>query len=91
MKTKFMICYDISKDRIRYRVARILLGYGIRSQKSIFEVEEDKKNVNKLMNELSEIILHGTDKIFSFEISDRGTIERRGDSVEYLACDDFYI
>jgi len=91
MNRKFMICYDISKDRIRAKVSRILLEYGIRTQKSIFEIEENREIINNIMEELSITILHNTDKVFSFEISDGHDIERSGKSVEYLACNDFYI
>jgi len=34
----FVVCFDISDDRIRYRVGKLLLEYGIRVQRSVFEV-----------------------------------------------------
>ncbi len=33
------ICYDIPDDRRRWRLARLLLGYGQRVQRSVFEAE----------------------------------------------------
>lgn len=33
----FVVCYDISDDRERRRVDRLLLGYGHRRQHSVFE------------------------------------------------------
>lgn len=33
----YMVCFDISDDRIRYRAVKILKAYGIRVQKSVFE------------------------------------------------------
>ena len=42
-----MIAYDISEDRIRYRVAKILENYGTRVQYSVFEckLREQEKNL----------------------------------------------
>ena len=33
----YLICYDVVSDRRRSRVARLLEGYGLRVQKSVFE------------------------------------------------------
>lgn len=33
----YLICYDIVHDRRRDRVSRLLEGYGLRVQKSVFE------------------------------------------------------
>lgn len=33
----FLVCFDIADDRIRYRVVKVLKGYGQRVQKSVFE------------------------------------------------------
>jgi len=33
----YLICYDIISDRRRDRVSRLLEGYGLRIQKSVFE------------------------------------------------------
>ncbi len=33
----YLICYDIVHDRRRDRVSRLLEGYGVRIQKSVFE------------------------------------------------------
>ena len=33
----FAVCYDVSNDRERYRVDKLLKGYGFRVQKSVFE------------------------------------------------------
>lgn len=32
-----LVCFDIVDDRVRYRVVKLLKGYGIRVQKSVFE------------------------------------------------------
>ena len=33
----FLVCFDISDDRIRYRTVKVLKGFGKRVQKSVFE------------------------------------------------------
>ncbi|WP_242637608.1 CRISPR-associated endonuclease Cas2 [Desulfobacter hydrogenophilus] len=33
----FLVCFDIVDNRFRYRVVKILKGYGTRVQKSAFE------------------------------------------------------
>lgn len=32
-----LVCFDISDNRVRYRVNRVLQGYGLRVQKSVYE------------------------------------------------------
>jgi len=34
----YVVSYDIEKDRARTRIARLLLGFGERVQKSVYEV-----------------------------------------------------
>ena len=34
----YVVCYDVSEDRKRDRIAQILLGYGQRVQHSVFEI-----------------------------------------------------
>jgi len=51
------ICYDISDDKKRYRVTRILLDRAIRVQKSVFETPElDHKSYLRLRSDLEGII-----------------------------------
>ncbi len=33
----YLVCFDITDDRIRYRVVKVLKSYGYRVQKSVFE------------------------------------------------------
>ena len=34
----FLVCFDISDDRMRYRVGKELAHYGLRVQRSVFEI-----------------------------------------------------
>ncbi len=36
-KMFYLVCFDIVDNPVRYRVVKILKGYGVRVQKSVFE------------------------------------------------------
>ncbi len=38
MKTHYLVCFDISGDRERQRVGKLLLRHGQRVQESVFEI-----------------------------------------------------
>ena len=37
---RIVVAFDVSDDRKRYRLVRVLKNYGVRVQKSVFEVPE---------------------------------------------------
>ena len=43
-----VISYDIPDDRRRSRVSGVLEGYGVRVQKSVFEVEVEERQYERL-------------------------------------------
>lgn len=51
-----IICYDISNDKKREKVAEYLEGYGIRVQKSVFECNVTNKKLKEIIIRLSEYI-----------------------------------
>ena len=38
MKSWYLVCFDISDDRVRTRLGKLLLCYGYRVQESVFEI-----------------------------------------------------
>lgn len=44
----YVISYDISNDRRRNKIAKILLDYGRRVQYSVFECEMNQKSFKEL-------------------------------------------
>ncbi len=48
----YLVCYDISSNKYRKKVADILLNYGKRIQYSVFECRLDKKRYQELCDEL---------------------------------------
>lgn len=60
----YVVCFDISDDRIRSRVVKVLKGYGYRVQKSVFECPRlTEKQLLTLMDRLERLIDHTTDTI----------------------------
>ena len=44
----YLICYDVVKNRRRYRLDKLLKGYGQRVQRSVFECELDSGRLEDL-------------------------------------------
>lgn len=53
--SKYLIVYDITSDKERARVNKILIGYGIRVQKSVFECKLNKGLKANLTKKLEDI------------------------------------
>jgi len=53
----WLVCFDISDDRIRNRVGKHLLGHGDRVQKSVFEIAVKNRNqLDKIQQELDTFV-----------------------------------
>ncbi|MDD3535988.1 MAG: CRISPR-associated endonuclease Cas2 [Candidatus Cloacimonetes bacterium] len=61
--TFYLICFDIVKDRTRYRCAKQLLNYGKRVQKSVFECILNDAQFLELKRKLDQIIDQETDSL----------------------------
>ncbi len=60
----YIICYDITDDRLRYRVVKLLKGHGQRVQKSVFECAElTEKQLFKLQDKFDRLIDMTTDSV----------------------------
>jgi len=66
-----VITYDIGDDKKLRRVAKILEENGIRTQRSVFEVE--RKIANKVFKEIKGI-LEDDDKCFFIPVTDKEDI-----------------
>ena len=65
----YLICYDISDNRDRYRVVKALKGFGSRVQKSVFECPDlTEKQLLDLQDKLAALIDHGSDSIHYFRL-----------------------
>jgi CRISPR-associated protein Cas2 len=65
----YIICYDISDNRARYRVVKALQGYGVRIQKSVFECPDlTEQQLLELQEKLEAYIDHGEDSVYYLRI-----------------------
>lgn len=75
--TDILVTYDVDttspegRRRLR-RVAKLCEGYGLRVQKSVFEIVADDKDQLKLLNEIEHIIDSETDSIRLYRLPHDG-------------------
>ena len=50
------VCYDITDNRVRYRIVKFLESFGFRIQKSIFEIKCNHKQYKDLKKWLEKIL-----------------------------------
>jgi CRISPR-associated protein Cas2 len=53
---RIVVSYDISDDKRRRKVAKIMEGYGYRVQYSVFECELEPKKLSQLIRRLSPLV-----------------------------------
>lgn len=63
MRNRVLVCYDISSDRRRDKVARACESYGVRIQFSIFECPLDALRLSRLRSGIEEMIHHEQDQV----------------------------
>ena len=71
----FVISYDISNDSSREHVADILLAYGRRVQRSVYEVEVDYRQLPSLLSDIGKW-LSSTDALDVFPMDTRRLEQR---------------
>lgn len=60
----YLVSFDVSDDRTRYRVVKLLKGYGYRVQKSVFECPRlTEKRFLKLKDRMESLIDFTTDSV----------------------------
>lgn len=65
---QYVVCYDISDDRRRSRVATLLLDFGARVQESVFLAHLDDDLLERMRNRLTEVVDPDWDKLHVFEL-----------------------
>jgi CRISPR-associated protein Cas2 len=56
MSQHYVICYDVTDDKRRYRIDRVLQGYGERIQLSVFECCLNQSELHRLRLSLKSLI-----------------------------------
>ena len=64
----YTIAYDITNDKRRNRVAKILKDFGKRVQYSVFECNTDRQAFLRLQNRLEKVIDFGEDTITFYHL-----------------------
>ena len=64
----WVVAYDVSVDKRRNKIAKLLVAKGIRLQKSVFLVEGPPRNVARLVRELAALIDDSTDRVCAWPL-----------------------
>lgn len=71
----YALVYDVSSDRERARIDKILKGFGFRIQKSVFECRLDHKSRDELIHRLEGLSLKtGFVKVYKLEYQSRSHV-----------------
>jgi CRISPR-associated protein Cas2 len=65
---KCLVTYDITDNKKRQKIIKELEKLGVRVQYSCFEIEGKKREIEKVLTKISQII-DKTDSVFVFELS----------------------
>ncbi len=72
----WVIAYDVTADRRRTKIAKLLAAKGIRLQKSVFLVEGQPRQVGRLVRELAVLIDDSTDRICAWPLSEAWNVQQ---------------
>ena len=88
-----IVAYDIAEPRRLTRVAKAVKDYGIRVQKSIFEVEVDSRRFSQMKVRIEEIIEASEDGVKYFPLCEKcaGTVEIIGQGVFIDPDEEYYV
>ncbi|MCL5744117.1 MAG: CRISPR-associated endonuclease Cas2 [Acidobacteria bacterium] len=89
---QYVVCYDISDDARRSRLANILLDFGSRAQESVFLAHLDEELASKMVERVRRCIEEHQDRVHIFALCDACVpkIQVLG-TAELAAERDFYI
>jgi len=63
------VAYDVSREEVRNKVARLLSNYGYRVQLSVFFVRGlSQREAERLLNELKKLVNPKTDRVFMYPV-----------------------
>ena len=75
----YTVAYDITDDKRRNRVAKILKDFGTRIQYSVFECDTDRRALLRLQSQLEKVIDFGEDTIIFYHLC--ATCEKQIDRI----------
>ena len=65
---EYVVCYDLSDDRRRERMARVLLDYGKRIQESVFLMDLDEELYERMLVRVRREVDEGWDRVHVFSL-----------------------
>ena len=68
---QYLVCYDITNPKRLQKVAKTLEEFGIRIQKSFFQVETTKDKLDVMTRRILEIIKTKKDKFYIYQVCDK--------------------
>jgi len=88
-----IVAYDITSPRRITKVAKILKDYGVRVQKSIFEVAVNTVLFKEMKRRIEEVIVPETDGVKYFPVCEKcaGTVEIIGQGQYTDPDEEYYI
>jgi CRISPR-associated protein Cas2 len=66
-----IVAYDIANERRLARIARIIGDYGVRVQKSIFEVTVTHEIFDEMKSRVEDVIVHEEDGVKYYPLCDK--------------------
>jgi CRISPR-associated protein Cas2 len=90
---KMIVTYDISEPARLLRVAKVMEDFGIRVQKSVFEVEIKSGLFKEMKSRIEKEIEPGIDGVKYFPLCEKcaGTLEVIGQGIYVDPDEEFYV
>jgi CRISPR-associated protein Cas2 len=88
-----IVAYDIADPKRLNRVAKIIKDYGLRVQKSIFEVDVGKSSFSEMKARIENVIEPDLDGVKYFPLCEKcaGTVEIIGQGIFIDPDEEFYV
>ena len=88
-----IVAYDIAEPRRLNKVAKVIKDYGLRVQKSIFEVQVDSRIFAEMKARIEEEIEQSADGVKYFPLCEKcaGTVEIIGQGIFIDPDEEFYV
>lgn len=80
----YIICYDITSNKVRKIIHDTLLAYGERINLSVFELELSQAKLEKIKNILTKLINPKTDLIKIYQIQTNSLILNIGKNIDNI-------
>jgi len=89
----YLICYDITDDRRRTKVSKLLEAFGMRVQKSVFEAVLNQNQYDKLHKKLSNLLDEKQDQLrfYPLPANSRYQVKILGTEPEFAIDDSVFI